>query len=168
MKGTLHKTNNGWVVNNGNDESIIVDPYHEKYYFLDEDDEGSEVEYYVEPFWETGMEQVVSVAVLKKPVPELKRKDGKPIRSYHSPKIQELLDEINLEEISKEQLEKERNPAYQYFDIDKINDKRKKMRLIEFLKVSKYRLIEFINYTVCGIEFYRNYDRFYWKNKLNK
>ncbi len=39
------------------------------------------------------------------------------------------------------------------------------MRLIEFFIVSKYRLIEFLLYTVCGIDFYRNYTRFYWKNK---
>lgn len=38
-------------------------------------------------------------------------------------------------------------------------------RLIEFIKVSTYRWIEFFNYTICGIEFYRNYSRFYWKNK---
>lgn len=36
------------------------------------------------------------------------------------------------------------------------------MRLIEFYKVSKLRFIEFWLYTVCGIEFYRNYSRFYW------
>lgn len=40
------------------------------------------------------------------------------------------------------------------------------MRLIEFLKVTKYRLIEFNLYTLCGVEFYRNYSRFYWK-KIN-
>ena len=38
------------------------------------------------------------------------------------------------------------------------------MRLLEYFKVSKYRLIEFSFYTICGIEFYRNYSRFYWKN----
>lgn len=38
-------------------------------------------------------------------------------------------------------------------------------RLKEFFIISKYRWIEFFSYTVCGIEFYRNYSRFYWKNK---
>lgn len=38
-------------------------------------------------------------------------------------------------------------------------------RVSEFIKVSGYRWIEFFNYTVCGIDFYRNYSRFYWKNK---
>ena len=37
------------------------------------------------------------------------------------------------------------------------------MRLKEFFIVSKYRWTEFFLYTICGIEFYRNYSRFYWK-----
>jgi len=41
-------------------------------------------------------------------------------------------------------------------------------RLKEFLIVSKYRLIEFFSYTICGIEYYRNYSRFYWNNKESK
>lgn len=39
------------------------------------------------------------------------------------------------------------------------------MRLKEYFKVSVYRLVEFWLYTVCGIDFYRNYSRFYWKAK---
>ncbi len=39
------------------------------------------------------------------------------------------------------------------------------MRLYEFFKISALRLIEFSFYTVGGIEFYRNYPRFYWKRK---
>lgn len=42
------------------------------------------------------------------------------------------------------------------------------MRLKEYIKISWYRLVEFSLYTVCGIEFYRNYPRFYWKNKQTK
>ena len=42
------------------------------------------------------------------------------------------------------------------------------MRLKEYIKVSWYRIIEFSLYTICGIEFYRNYSRFYWKNKQTK
>ena len=42
------------------------------------------------------------------------------------------------------------------------------MRLIEFVNVSMYRLKEFCLYTICGIEFYRNYQRFYWGNIYNK
>jgi hypothetical protein len=41
-------------------------------------------------------------------------------------------------------------------------------RLKEFFIVSKYRWIEFFSYTICGIDFYRNYSRFYWKNKATK
>jgi nitroimidazol reductase NimA-like FMN-containing flavoprotein (pyridoxamine 5'-phosphate oxidase superfamily) len=168
MKGTLYKTEQGWMVKhpvatNFQHTYYHINPYHEKSYFLDE---GSEVEFEIEDFWETGMEEVIRVATL---VPmkeqtngerfdefmklveypeiegtmnlcndiinkktgkmteeewqaaekgEFKYKDGTPIRSYHSPKIQELLDEINLEEISEEELNKERNPNYKYFNID--------------------------------------------------
>lgn len=42
------------------------------------------------------------------------------------------------------------------------------MRIKEYIKVSWYRIVEFNLYTVCGIEFYRNYSRFYWKNKKTK
>jgi hypothetical protein len=38
-------------------------------------------------------------------------------------------------------------------------------RLKEFIKISFIRLIEFSFYTISGIDFYRNYSRFYWKNK---
>jgi hypothetical protein len=38
------------------------------------------------------------------------------------------------------------------------------MRIKEFLNISGYRIKEFFLYTICGIEFYRNYSRFYWGN----
>jgi hypothetical protein len=41
------------------------------------------------------------------------------------------------------------------------------MRLAEYFNVGMYRLKEFLLYTVCGIEFYRNYSRFYWGNIYN-
>ena len=41
-------------------------------------------------------------------------------------------------------------------------------RLKEFIIISYIRIIEFSFYTISGIDFYRNYSRFYWKNKLNK
>lgn len=41
-------------------------------------------------------------------------------------------------------------------------------RLIEFFRVSQFRCVEFWSYTICGIEFYRNYSRFYWKKKESK
>jgi hypothetical protein len=37
-------------------------------------------------------------------------------------------------------------------------------RLLEFLTIIGYRLVEFNLYTICGIEYYRNYSRFYWRN----
>lgn len=42
------------------------------------------------------------------------------------------------------------------------------IRLKEQLKLFKFRFIEFQLYTICGIDFYRNYERFYWKNKNKK
>lgn len=38
------------------------------------------------------------------------------------------------------------------------------MRLTEFINVGIYRLKEFFLYTISGIEYYRNYERFYWGN----
>ena len=68
MKGTLHKTEQGWVVKhpvatNFQHTYYHINPYHEKSYFLDE---GSEVEFEIEDFWETGMEEVFKVAKLVK------------------------------------------------------------------------------------------------------
>lgn len=86
MKGILRKTETGWVVNYpekktipGNPKSlgsykraslrseIPIHPYYEKYYFLDEDAEGAYVEFQIEDFWETGLEEVIKVAKLMRP-----------------------------------------------------------------------------------------------------
>ena len=40
-------------------------------------------------------------------------------------------------------------------------NKRLKEQYILFI----YRFVEFTNYTICNIDFYRNYERFYWKNR---
>lgn len=40
-------------------------------------------------------------------------------------------------------------------------------RIIEQYRLFTYRLTEVLSYTICGIDFYRNYERFYWKNKTN-
>ncbi len=42
------------------------------------------------------------------------------------------------------------------------------MRLLEYLNVSVYRIKEFLLYTICGIDFYRNYERFYWGSIVKK
>ena len=42
----------------------------------------------------------------------------------------------------------------------------KKTRLYEQYQLFRYRVVEFFSYTVCGIGFYRNYERFYWRNKF--
>lgn len=127
MKGKLSKTERGWFVKYkmvddliATDGGIIpIHPDYEKYYFLNENDEDGEVEFeMVKEYIDERTNQIQTYAKLKQP-PKLMYRDGTPIRSYCSPKIQELLDEIKLEEISKEQLEKERNMAYEYFDIKK-------------------------------------------------
>ncbi len=41
---------------------------------------------------------------------------------------------------------------------------KKQNRLVEFIRLFRLRLIEFIFYTILGIGYYRNYDRFYWRN----
>jgi hypothetical protein len=69
MKGKLYKTEKGWVVRNPVPTNFQytyynIHPYYEKYYFLDEDAEGSEVEFEIEDFWETGLEEVYKVAKL--------------------------------------------------------------------------------------------------------
>jgi hypothetical protein len=80
MKGILKNTDKGWVVKYFDTgkaydvmycgESLPINPYLEKYYFLDEDAEGREVEFEIEDFWETGLEQVYKVAKLTKPKEE--------------------------------------------------------------------------------------------------
>lgn len=111
MKGKLHKTElGGWVVKYKMVDDLIatdggtipMHPDYEKYYFLDEDAEDGEVEF--ELITDVNAHGYgCTYAKLKRP-PKLMYRDGTPIRSYHSPKLQELLDEINFEEISKEQL----------------------------------------------------------------
>jgi hypothetical protein len=76
VKGKLHKTEKGWIVRYFNTEksydvmycgeSLSIHPYLEKYYFLDEDAEGSEVEFEIQDFYEQGLEQVYKVAKLIK------------------------------------------------------------------------------------------------------
>jgi hypothetical protein len=45
MKGTLNKTEQGWVVRYGDMQFLTLHPEYVKYYFLDEDAEGGEVEF---------------------------------------------------------------------------------------------------------------------------
>lgn len=71
MKGILHKTDKGWVIRYDEKKELPVHPEYEKYYFLNEEDEGEEAEFEVEEFWETGMEQVVNVAKLARYVNDL-------------------------------------------------------------------------------------------------
>ena len=45
MKGTLHKTEQGWVVKYAKHSELPLHPEYVKCYFLDEDAEGGEVEF---------------------------------------------------------------------------------------------------------------------------
>ena len=69
MKGILKKKDNEWIV------EYTFTPYddyvvYKREYFLEPYDrtekiEGKEVDFEIENFWETGMEEVLEVAVLK-------------------------------------------------------------------------------------------------------
>jgi len=138
MKGKLEKTIKGqWVVRVISEETpecdtiiehgkqLPVHPDYVKFYFLDEDADGGEVEFeIVTKLWGTN-DDIISYAKLIKPkmgnkvdlqkledkldkiladeTPEsfhdwLERKTG-PIRSYHSPKVDEMLKEIEEDKI---------------------------------------------------------------------
>lgn len=127
MKGILHKKETGWVVNYpqrkttpGNPKSlgsykrtslrseIPVHPDYVKYYFLDEDAEGGEVEF-----------EIVRYCKVHKSEP------SKNCRctidcAYDEVRYAKLIKpkKINLEEMPKEEWEEARNPAYKHFDID--------------------------------------------------
>ena len=138
MKGKLEKTIKGqWVVRVISEETpecdtiiehgkqLPVHPDYVKYYFLDEDADGGEVEFeIVNKLWGTN-DDIISYAKLIKPgmgskvdlqkleakldkilseeTPEsfhkwLESKRG-PIRNYHSPKIDEMLKEIEEDDV---------------------------------------------------------------------
>lgn len=72
MKGILKNREVQWFVWHWDEitqgyDSIPVHPYLEKYYFLDEDSEGGEVEFEIKYHWEEGMQQPIEVAKLIKP-----------------------------------------------------------------------------------------------------
>jgi hypothetical protein len=112
MKGKLHKTIKGqWVVRIISEETpecdtiiehgkqLPVHPDYVKYYFLDEDADGGEVEFeIVNKLWGTNDDIISYAKLIKKEIPRLMYKDGREIRSYHSPKIDEMLKEIEEED----------------------------------------------------------------------
>jgi len=73
MKGKLHKTKNGWTVQYEDylrvfpfpqtvSKEIPLHPYLEPNYELGRDMDGEEVEFEIEDFWETGLEEPIRVA----------------------------------------------------------------------------------------------------------
>jgi hypothetical protein len=126
MKGTLEKTIKGqWVVRIISEETpecdtiiehgkqLPVHPEYVKYYFLDEDADGSEVEFEIEDFYEQGMEEVVKVAKLVKGKVICEYSGLPSVTSYTTPEYPELEGTMELcndkiwddiyEEYSKEQ-----------------------------------------------------------------
>jgi len=78
MKGKLLQTKTGWIIryedllrlypfSEYGMKEIHIHPYYEKFYFLDEDADGADVEFEIEDFWETGLESVIRVAKLVRP-----------------------------------------------------------------------------------------------------
>ena len=71
MKGTLNKTEQGWVVRYGDMQFLPLHPKYEKYYFLDEDAEGGKVEFeVVKEFIDNYTNQVQEYAKLVKDTDE--------------------------------------------------------------------------------------------------
>ena len=73
MRGTILKDGDLWKVEVWKDLKVTeypIDPYLEKYYFLDNSNIGDEVEFEVEDFWEHGMEKVIKVAKLSRKITE--------------------------------------------------------------------------------------------------
>jgi len=73
MRGTILKDGDIWKVEVWKDLNVTeypIDPYLEKYYFLDNSNIGDEVEFEVEDFWEHGMEKVIKVAKLSRKITE--------------------------------------------------------------------------------------------------
>ena len=125
MKGTLHKTEQGWVVRYLKEGSMTwhkgiplglkfekvelpVYPDYVKYYFLDEEAEGGEVEF-----------EIVRYCKVHKSEPS-KNSRCTIDCAYDEVRYAKLIKpkKINLEEMPKEEWEEARNPAYKHFDID--------------------------------------------------
>ena len=71
MKGTLKKTEQGWVVRHTgyvppHEYELPLHPYQDPNYEFGRDMNGEEVEFDVEEFWETGITAPFNVAKLKK------------------------------------------------------------------------------------------------------
>jgi hypothetical protein len=78
MKGKLHKMGKEWVVRHPayvppHEYELPLHPYQDPNYEFGRDMDGEEVEFDVEEFWETGLEQVIKVAlILDAPIEEEK------------------------------------------------------------------------------------------------
>ena len=109
MKGTLHRTEKGWVVKHsrlnddgeqigfGRYEKLPIHPDYIKYYFLDEDAEGAEVEFeIISKLWGVN-DDVISYAKLIRPNTEEVRTDSPMVK-----RLKEYLDSITPEQFEQE------------------------------------------------------------------
>jgi hypothetical protein len=110
MKGKLHKSMNyGWMVQHehcgiDNISYYPLHPYDTITNSIERVD-GKEVEFYVDTFWETGLEQVIKVAlILDAPIEEEK----------YIVKVTEV--ELPQQEISDEEIEKETKNHHNYYE----------------------------------------------------
>jgi hypothetical protein len=111
MKGTLHKTEQGWQVSHATyhleSEKWTAGKYPLHPDFIEMMDTcftskfTQDVEFEIVTEWENGevgVNGLTYAKLVKKEVPRLMYKDGREIRSYHSPKLEKILKEIEEEE----------------------------------------------------------------------
>lgn len=132
MKGTLHKTESGWMVEYK--KSIQLDDdeaqyegkryvFNKEYLPLHPEDESIFIRYSDFSIDWDGLEIEFEWSVIVN-AHGYGCEYARLTKPNSSSKIVKLQDGVNLEEIPKDQIEKERNPAYKYFDI---KEKQKKL-----------------------------------------
>jgi hypothetical protein len=89
MKGTIHKLSKGWTIWYNEDhiggnvafvDSLPTHPYQK----FDQSVNGSEVEFEIEDFWETGLEESIKVAHVKELIKVTIKKDSEAAKSFES------------------------------------------------------------------------------------
>jgi hypothetical protein len=89
MKGTIHKLSKGWTIWYNEDhiggnvafvDSLPTHPYQK----FDQSVNGSEVEFEIEDFWETGLEESIKVANVKELIKVTIKKDSESAKAFES------------------------------------------------------------------------------------
>jgi hypothetical protein len=169
MRGKIEKTEKGWIVRY---EDIIrlfpftqygmkelpLNPYDVKQ--IQEDSQRfdnidariaayPDVNFQIEDFWETGMEEVIRVATLipntQSEALDFLAKQAQELDMGYGKHV-ELLGELDLKEVTDAELKKERNPAYQYFNPnDAVKNEKDIEQMIENLLDMQDRMLEKTN-----------------------